>query len=271
MGIGPSGPPIPPPVTLSIVPFPKSRQQADEKQICDCFTFLIPSKSDEAKRDSEEDEPSPVKVKRMSAKLKNYTQICSDCKICEIKRFVSANVGELLVDCWCLCLSKDERATTPFKKKGSAVAREPSKRGRESQKTKRRSRISSLSTCSETSQVNNQATLEQKRQQRFVGDSRREGGHMVPVGLTDSFLWIFDLFSCSLMSFRWVVPANGEISLRIWFYRDSPGKFEQTFNFELLGTQRNYQLLCKGICSYPSICTDYRFGQSSPPWCICCS
>lgn len=66
----------------------------------------------------------------------------------------------------CLYLSKDERATTPFKKKGSAGAREASKRGRESQKLKRRSRISSLSTCSEPSQMN-QATLEQKRQQRF--------------------------------------------------------------------------------------------------------
>lgn len=97
MGIGPGGPPIPPPVTLSIVPFPKSRPQDDEKQICACFTFLIPSKSDEAKRDSEEDEPSPAKVKRMSAKMKKYTQICSDCKICEIKMFASANVGDLRV------------------------------------------------------------------------------------------------------------------------------------------------------------------------------
>lgn len=66
MGIGPSGPPVPPPVTLSIVPFPKSRQQVAERQIFDCFTFLLPSKSDDAKRESEEDEPSPVKVKKES-------------------------------------------------------------------------------------------------------------------------------------------------------------------------------------------------------------
>lgn len=70
MGIGPSGPPIPPPVTLSIVPFPKSRQQADERKICDCFTFLIPSKSDDVKKDSEEDELSPVKVKGRSRLVK---------------------------------------------------------------------------------------------------------------------------------------------------------------------------------------------------------
>lgn len=68
---------------------------------------------------------------------------------------------------------------------------------------------------------------------------------------------------CSLTSFRWIVPANGEITLRVWFYRDSPGKFEQTFNFELLGTRRNYQLQCTGICSYPSVCTDYMLVRTA--------
>ncbi|TDH09205.1 hypothetical protein EPR50_G00084380 [Perca flavescens] len=63
--------------------------------------------------------------------------------------------------------------------------------------------------------------------------------------------------------FTFLVPsllsdqANGEVILKIWFYSASPGKFEQTFNFELLGTQRHYQLFCKGICTYPSICKDY--------------
>lgn len=108
-----------------------------------------------------------------------------------------------------------------------------------------------------------------------VRGRQREGRRPRGACLVDPTLslGIFDLFLCSVLSFRWVVPANGEISLRIWFYRDSPGKFEQTFNFELLGTQRNYQLPCKGICSYPSICKDYRFGQNNPfaPWCTCCN
>lgn len=72
MGIGPSGPPVPPPVTLSIVPFPKARAQADAKQICDCFTFLVPSKSDEAKRDSEEEEPSAAKVRELDLKIECF-------------------------------------------------------------------------------------------------------------------------------------------------------------------------------------------------------
>ncbi|XP_051916753.1 hydrocephalus-inducing protein homolog isoform X2 [Hippocampus zosterae] len=62
----------------------------------------------------------------------------------------------------------------------------------------------------------------------------------------------------SLTAFRWVVPANGQVVLKIWFYSGSPGKFEQTFNFELLGTHKVYQLLCKGICTFPSFCKDYK-------------
>ncbi|XP_023811732.1 hydrocephalus-inducing protein homolog isoform X1 [Oryzias latipes] len=61
----------------------------------------------------------------------------------------------------------------------------------------------------------------------------------------------------SLSTFRWVVPAGGEVGLKVWFYSETPGKFEQTFNFELVGTRKLYQLTCRGLCSYPSICKDY--------------
>ncbi|XP_061825847.2 hydrocephalus-inducing protein homolog [Nerophis lumbriciformis] len=64
--------------------------------------------------------------------------------------------------------------------------------------------------------------------------------------------------SQSLTSFRWVVPANGQVVLKIWFYTSSPGTFEQIFHFELLGNQKVYQLLCRGICTYPSFCQDYK-------------
>ncbi|XP_024138466.1 hydrocephalus-inducing protein homolog isoform X3 [Oryzias melastigma] len=61
----------------------------------------------------------------------------------------------------------------------------------------------------------------------------------------------------SLSTFRWVVPAGGEVALRIWFYSETPGKFEQNFKFELVGTRRLYQLSCRGLCCFPSICKDY--------------
>jgi len=67
------------------------------------------------------------------------------------------------------------------------------------------------------------------------------------------------VFVCvsSLTTYRWVVPASSEVNMRVWFYSDSPGNFEQTFTFELLGTQRPYQLTCRGDSTYPSICKDY--------------
>ncbi|KAE8295968.1 Hydrocephalus-inducing protein Hy-3 [Larimichthys crocea] len=192
LGLGPSGPPIPPPTTFSIVPFPKNREQSKSQLSCDCFTFLVPSgqDEDEEKKDSGEN--------------------------------LQASVG------------KEGAAVTPSKTRSkssreSAVTKEQEKKSRESQRTKKRTllRVSSTSDCSKSTQDQHQETLELIRKQ-------------------------------SLTKFRWVIPANDEVVLRIWFYTDSPGKFEQTFSFELLGTQRQYQLLCRGVCTYPSICKDYR-------------
>ncbi|KAG7521590.1 hydrocephalus-inducing protein-like [Solea senegalensis] len=61
----------------------------------------------------------------------------------------------------------------------------------------------------------------------------------------------------SLKSFRWVIPAKSEVVLKIWFYSDSLGTFEQVFNFELVGNLRHYKLLCRGVCTYPAICQNY--------------
>ncbi|XP_076588631.1 hydrocephalus-inducing protein homolog [Chaetodon auriga] len=186
LGLGPNGPPIPPPVTFSMVPFPKTRQQSNGNLTCDCFTFLLPSRLDqqgEEKKDPEEDAQASV-------------------------------------------VKEDATAATPSKSR----RKDQDKKGRESQRSKKRTllRNSSMSDCTEAAQQDqHQGTLELKRNQ-------------------------------SLTTFRWVVPANGEVVLKIWFYSDSPGKFEQTFNFELLGTQRHYQLTCRGICTYPSICKDYK-------------
>ncbi|XP_070253950.1 hydrocephalus-inducing protein homolog isoform X4 [Myotis yumanensis] len=59
-----------------------------------------------------------------------------------------------------------------------------------------------------------------------------------------------------LNHFRWIVPANGEVSLRIQFSATDLGNYDQTFNFEILGTCRQYQLYCRGVCAYPYICQD---------------
>ncbi|XP_035521672.1 hydrocephalus-inducing protein homolog [Morone saxatilis] len=193
LGLGTSGPTIHPPTTLSMVPFPQNREQSSQELISNCFTFLVPTgldRQDEEKKDAEDDVPTSA-VKDEAATL-----------------FKSRSKGSI---------------------KESAVTKDKDKKGRESQRSKRRTllNVSSTSDCNElTQQYQHQGTLEQKRNQ-------------------------------SLTTFRWVVPAKGKVVLKIWFYSESPGKFEQTFNFELLGTQRHYQLLCRGISTYASICKDY--------------
>ncbi|XP_053175951.1 hydrocephalus-inducing protein homolog [Scomber japonicus] len=210
LGLGPNGPPIPPPITFSMVPFPKNRVQSNSQLTCDCFAFLSCSGLDEQgdeKKDSEEDvHASSVKEEAVATS----------------KSRMKANTKE--------------------------AAKDKDKKGRESQKGKRRTSAKTKTKGSDrsrspplhvssmyggTEQDQHQANLELKRNQ-------------------------------SLTTFRWFVPANGEVVLKMWFYSDSPGKFEQIFNFELVGTQRRYQLSCRGMCIYPSICKDYKtlFGFS---------
>ncbi|XP_049928998.1 hydrocephalus-inducing protein homolog isoform X2 [Epinephelus moara] len=203
LGLGPSGPPIPPPTIFSMVPFPKNREQSDSQLSCSYFTFLVPAGPDdqgEEKGPGEDVQASVVKEEAAATRSK------------------SRGKGSI---------------------KDSAVTRDKEKKGRESQRSKRQTsakikakgsdqsrlpHVSSTSDCTEEDQ--HQGILELKRSQ-------------------------------SLTTFRWVVPANGEVVLKIWFYSDSIETFEQTFNFELLGTQRQYQLLCRGRSAYPSICKDY--------------
>lgn len=61
-----------------------------------------------------------------------------------------------------------------------------------------------------------------------------------------------------LRSCRWVVPAHGEVELKVHFSSTVPGQFDQTLHFEILGTKRLYQLHCKGTCVYPTISQDPR-------------
>nr|XP_033799169.1 hydrocephalus-inducing protein homolog isoform X3 [Geotrypetes seraphini] len=59
-----------------------------------------------------------------------------------------------------------------------------------------------------------------------------------------------------LSSYRWIVPPNENVSIWIHFSSLIGGQFDQTLNFEIMGTQRLYQVYCRGICSLPSISLD---------------
>ncbi|NXC09515.1 HYDIN protein, partial [Orthonyx spaldingii] len=49
-----------------------------------------------------------------------------------------------------------------------------------------------------------------------------------------------------LKRYRWIVPAHGEVELKVCFCTTKPGKFERTLRFELLGTKRLYEVPCSG-------------------------
>ncbi|KAK3085440.1 hypothetical protein FSP39_003318 [Pinctada imbricata] len=61
-----------------------------------------------------------------------------------------------------------------------------------------------------------------------------------------------------LSIFRWIIPANAEVVLRLRFQSEELGQFDQTLNFEIVGTRRRYQLYCRGICAFPSISREPR-------------
>ncbi|VDQ03209.1 unnamed protein product [Trichobilharzia regenti] len=61
-----------------------------------------------------------------------------------------------------------------------------------------------------------------------------------------------------LNQFRWIVPAKGQVRLRIRFRCEQVGQYDQIFNFELLNTRRIYQLYCRGECTLPTISREPR-------------
>ncbi|XP_050843791.1 hydrocephalus-inducing protein-like, partial [Serinus canaria] len=57
---------------------------------------------------------------------------------------------------------------------------------------------------------------------------------------------------------RWIVPAQGEVELKVHFFAKKPGRFEQTLIFELVPSMRQYELPCSGTSLYPSISQNPR-------------
>ena len=66
------------------------------------------------------------------------------------------------------------------------------------------------------------------------------------------------MYGFRLGTFRWIIPANGEVTLRLKFVSDELGQFDQTLNFEIMGTRRRYQLYCRGTCAFPNISREPR-------------
>ncbi|XP_068116429.1 hydrocephalus-inducing protein homolog [Hyperolius riggenbachi] len=200
LGLGSSGPPIPPPYIFTVVPFPEQRTPPTDQETLAHFTFIAASPDDPNVIVEEKKEPEPEQDPVLAIPLVKEEQLTPT-------------------------------KSRSRKEKGGET-------GRESQKDKRRS--SSL------------------RKSQHTHDSRSPPppGARTPVSDTDRGSLTGEVQQEKILRlgiFRWVVPAGGQVLLRIHFQSNSVGNFDQTLNFELVGTRRKYHLYCRGICAFPSI------------------
>ncbi|XP_026975142.1 hydrocephalus-inducing protein homolog [Sagmatias obliquidens] len=199
LGLGSSGPPIPPPTLFSLISYPVKRLPLAMTEILEHFMFVtLPSK---------------------------------ELSLMEEKREVEAE-AELSAT---PTSSKTQEEQTTSSKGSRQKTKEKTDQTRETQKEKRRmaSDRKGLSggtsgTTAPLSDIEENNLSEQHSQEKFP----------------------------RLNHFRWIVPANGEVTLQVHFSSNDLGIFDQTFNFEILGTHRQYQLYCRGVCTYPYICQD---------------
>lgn len=74
--------------------------------------------------------------------------------------------------------------------------------------------------------------------------------------------WLAVAKSCPLprlQQFRWTIAADSEVVIRLRFRSEELGQYDQTLNFEIMGTRRRYQLYCRGICAFPTISREPRY------------
>ncbi|XP_048648423.1 hydrocephalus-inducing protein homolog isoform X1 [Marmota marmota marmota] len=199
LGLGSSGPPIPPPALFSIISYPVKRQPIATIDILKHFVFVTPP-TDEVSLVEEKKEPD--------AEFELGTNT------------ISPKVQE-------------EQPTSS--KGGRQKTKEKPEQTRETQKEKRRMAFNRKGLAGGPAGII--TPLTDMDQNNFSGQHSQE-----------KFI--------RLNHFRWIVPANGEVTLRVHFSSNSLGNFDQTFNFEILGTRRQYQLYCRGVCTYPYICQD---------------
>ncbi|XP_062860193.1 hydrocephalus-inducing protein homolog [Trichomycterus rosablanca] len=200
LGLGPSGPPIPPPMLFSVVPHPR-RSLSSPKLTSSCFTFLMPVSLEELEEKTEADSDLEALSRSVSAKENMITPTKSKGKKTSVKE-------ESLKES-----TKDKR-------------RPPTKKGGKSAD----SRSPPLSTVTPLPDTNPDKSVE---------ESQSEGAQR-------------------LTHFRWVVPSNGTVTLKLWFNSTVPAEVNETLSFEVMGTKRCYQLSCRGICAFPSISKDHK-------------
>ncbi|XP_030334371.1 hydrocephalus-inducing protein homolog [Strigops habroptila] len=195
LGLGPSGPPIPPTTLYSVIHYPEKRMAPAVGEALKHFVFVVPegATSEEEKKTESLVLDVPV-VPTVKTSEEQITPTKSQ--------------------------SRKEKAAGS---REAARERRGSSRGRKG--------VQGLGTAAPT---------RPRKVRRSVVD-------LVPPPAT----CVKRLSSC-----RWIVPAHGEVELKVFFSSTEVGQFDQVLHFEILGTNRLYQLHCRGTCLYPTISQD---------------
>ncbi|XP_055993028.1 hydrocephalus-inducing protein homolog [Sorex fumeus] len=210
LGLGSSGPPIPPPALFSIISYPNKRLPLATTETLKHFVFVVPPSEESSQEDKREVDPDvEPTIPTGSTKVQEDQNVSS----------------------------KSSKQKQKDKEK-QEQPRETVKEKRRPQPNRKPVPGTTTGTIPTLSDIDQNNLTRQQSQEKFM----------------------------RLSQFRWIVPANGEVTLRIHFSSGDVGSFDQTLNFEILGTHRQYQLYCRGICSYPYICQDPKvvFSERMP-------
>ncbi|XP_069724910.1 hydrocephalus-inducing protein homolog [Phaenicophaeus curvirostris] len=192
LGLGPSGPPIPPTAFYSVIRYPEKRTAPPAGEALKHFMFVVPDSA--IVEDEKEDAASLLDASAVPPVKKSEQQVTP----------ARGSLGK-------------QKATSSRK----AAREKASRRGLQGPGT-------GAPTC--TPEVNQSSV-----------DTVPTPGRSV-----------------RLSNCRWIVPAHGEVELKVHFSSTELGQFDQVLHFEILGTKRCYQLRCRGTCLYPAISQDPR-------------
>jgi hydrocephalus-inducing protein len=232
MGLGPKGPPIPPPASFSVVPYPAYRRAPP------CLEFghyyfvsnqdndpnLYPD--DKAKEAVMQETIEEEKIPEPTASKQDKTK----------KPLRGAN-------------SRTDSKSEPRKTSGDK------KRDANTTSNTKMSRRESV--MYSTSPVESNRVTAMSASDTDTGLGTDAPAPVVP-----------EKKSLLLQRFRWSIPANGEIVIRLRFLSEEIGQYDQTLNFEIVGTRRRYQLYCRGICCFPTISREPRIVFPNRKKCI---
>lgn len=216
LGLGPKGPPIPPPATFAVVPFPVKRRAPPVSEFGGRYIFVASSPDDPNIGAPDPKELEPEEEKSVTPDKTEHT--------------------------------------TPTKGKAGKASKED-KKEKEDKKGERKK------SAEKRTGTGTAKTSSRRNSMQVVSPPP---GATTPVSDIDALsstgegMALGEAKTPRLSIFRWIIPSNGEVVIRLRFQSEELGQFDQTLNFEIVGTRRRYQLYCRGVCAFPSISREPR-------------